>query len=94
MQDRTTDRFDVVVGVGVAVAFGVLGFFLVGMEVLAYSLWLVPVLGPLSLGVGAIGGVWLIARGGPSKKGFGVGMLVGWVLLAVWSGGLSVGYFG
>lgn len=87
-------RFDTTVAVTTAAALGVIAFFLVGMQVLAYSLWLAPALGPVLLGAAALGGAWLVARGRPSARGFGAGMLVGWVLLAFWSSGWSLGFFG
>lgn len=92
--DNSTSRFDTTVAVSIAVVVGGVAFFLVGMEVLLYSLWIVPVLGPVLLGVGALGGGWLVARGRPSAKGLGAGMVVGWVLLAFWSSGWSLGFFG
>ena len=70
--------------------FGILVFFLVGWEVFVYSVFLAPVWGPVLLGAGALGGLWLAVRGRRSAKGFGAGMLVGWLLLAFWTSGMSV----
>jgi hypothetical protein len=87
-------RFDVTVAVAVAVAVGIVAFFLAGMVVVVFSILLAPFLGPVLVSAAALGAVWLVVRGGPSAKGFGTGMLVGWVLLAFWSSGMSIGYFG
>jgi hypothetical protein len=86
-------RFDDVVAVSMAVVLGVAAFFLVGMEVFAYALWVGYWLGPLLLGVGALGGVLMVVRGRRSARGFGAGMVVGWVLLALWTSGMSVGLY-
>ncbi|HEX6359878.1 hypothetical protein [Actinophytocola sp.] len=90
MRERPS-RFDDVVAVSVAVVCGGLAFFLVGMQVFAYSVWVALWLGPLLLGVGVVGGVLMVVRGRRSARGFGVGMVVGWVLLALWTSGMSVG---
>jgi hypothetical protein len=84
-------RFDTAVAVSVAAVLGTVGFFVVGMEVFVWTVLLVPVLAPVLVSVAALGGVWLVVRGDPSAKGFGGGMLVGWVLLALWTSGMSVG---
>ncbi|TDV50934.1 hypothetical protein [Actinophytocola oryzae] len=92
MQGEPT-RFDVGVAVVIAGLFGVLAFVLVGFEVFSVLLFVVPVGAPLFLGAAALGGAWLAVRGRRSARGFGAGMVVGWVLLAFWSSGLSIGVF-
>jgi hypothetical protein len=92
--DNSRLRFDAVVALVVAGAVGVLAFFLVGMEVLLWTLLVVPYLGALLLWGTAAGALWLMLRGRASAKGFGGGMLVGWVLLALWSSGMSLGFYG
>jgi hypothetical protein len=86
-------RFDAVVATTMATAFGTLAFFLVGAEVFTWTVLFVPVLGPVLVGAAGLGGVWLAVRGRRSAKGFGAGMIVGWVLLAFWTSGMSVGIF-
>jgi hypothetical protein len=76
-----------------ATLFGVLAFFLVGAEVFTWTVLFVPALAPALLGVAALGGGWMAVRGRRSARGFGVGMLVGWGLLALWTSGMSVGIF-
>ena len=83
------NRFDTAVAVTVAAVFGVVAFFLVGMEVFVWTVLFVSWLAPVVLAVGALGGGWLVVRGGPSAKGFGAGMVVGWVLLGLWTGGFT-----
>ena len=85
-------RFEVGVAVAVAAAFGILTSVLVGMVVIAVTVWILPSLGPALLGAAALAGMWLMARGGRSAKGFGLGLLIGWALLAVWTSGASVGF--
>lgn len=83
-------RFDNVVAAASGVLLGIVVFFLVGQQVFAYSMFLAPALGPVLLGGAALGAGWLVVRGRRSVKGFGAGMLVGWVLLAFWTSGMSV----
>lgn len=86
-------RFDTVVATSMATVFGIIAFFLAGAEVFTWTVLFVPALAPALLGVAALGGVWLAVRGRRSAKGFGAGMVVGWVLLALWTSGMSVGVF-
>jgi hypothetical protein len=86
----TRSRFDKVVAAAIAFLFGVLAFFLVGREVFVYSVFLAPAWGPVLLGAGALGGLWLAVRGRGSARGFGTGLLVGWLLLAFWTSWMSV----
>ncbi len=81
---------DAAVAASVAALLGIVAFFLVGKIVFLYSVWLAPALGPVLLGAGALGAGWLAARGRRSARGFGAGMLVGWLLLAFWTSGMSV----
>jgi hypothetical protein len=79
----------------VSVPFGIAAFFLVGVVALVFA----PVAGsavlvviPALLYAAAAAGAWFLVRGGLAAKGFGAGVLIGWVLLAVWSSGLSTGF--
>lgn len=81
---------DAAVAASVATLLGIVAFFLVGKIVFLYSVWLAPALGPVLLGAGALGAGWLAVRGCRSARGFGAGMLVGWLLLAFWTSGMSV----
>jgi hypothetical protein len=85
--------FDHVVAVGMAGVFGVIAFFLVGMEVFAVTVWVAVWLGPVLVWAGAVGGLLMVVRGRRSARGFGSGMLVGWGLLALWTSGMSVGFY-
>ncbi len=94
MQDRPT-RLELGVAYAVSVPFGVAALFLFGVVALAFA----PVAGsavlvviPALLYAAASAGVWFLVRGTLAAKGFGAGVLLGWVLLAVWSSGLSTGF--
>lgn len=91
--DREQTRFDTAVATSMAALFGILAFFLVGAEVFTWTVLFVPALAPTLLGVAVLGGGWLAVRGRRSARGFGAGMIVGWVLLAFWTSGMSVGIF-
>ncbi|MFI7672731.1 hypothetical protein [Actinophytocola sp. NPDC049390] len=101
MQNRpmpaSPTRFDVGVACAVSVPFGIAALFLVGLV----AFFLLPVTGPAMLVVvpallyvAAAAGVWLLVRGSLASKGFGAGVLTGWVLFAIWSSGLSTGFGG
>lgn len=94
MSDRPPTRLEVGVACAVSVPLGVAAIFVLGMATLV----LVPGAGVVTLigiavvlDVAAVGGGWLIARGGVPAKGFGAGVVAGWGLLALWSGGISAG---
>jgi hypothetical protein len=92
--DRPPTRLEVGVACAVSVPFGVAAILVLGMATLV----LVPGAGDVTLigiavvlDAAAVGGGWLIARGRWPVKGFGAGVVVGWGLLALWSGGISAG---
>ncbi|MFC4852308.1 hypothetical protein [Actinophytocola glycyrrhizae] len=85
-------RFEVVVACAVSVPLGMAALVVLGMAMLV----VVPgpavlVVAPVVLDVAAVGGGWLVARGGLPAKGFGAGVLTGWALLALLSAGASAG---
>ncbi|WP_158895036.1 hypothetical protein [Amycolatopsis anabasis] len=84
-------RFEIAVAAAVAAAVGILAFVLVGMEVFAVALLTLPAAGPVLLDAAALAGVWLAVRGRRTAKGFGAGLVIGCVLLAVLTSGASVG---
>ncbi|GAB1513459.1 hypothetical protein JCM33774_55010 [Actinophytocola sp. KF-1] len=89
--------FEVGVAAVVSVPFGVASLFvggLVAFLVLPMTASAMLVVLPALLYAAAAAGVWLLVRGGLAAKGFGAGVLVGWVLLAFWSSGLSTGFGG
>jgi hypothetical protein len=90
VEDQPT-RFDNVVAVTMATIFGALGFWFIGFELFAYTLFVLPALAPILLGVAAVIGGWFAVRGRRSARGFGAGMVIAWVLLAFWSSGLTLG---
>ncbi|MEU6148973.1 hypothetical protein ABZ816_03140 [Actinosynnema sp. NPDC047251] len=88
-------RFEVGVAVVIAACFGVFVSAVAGFEVFAIALFMLPVVG-YALGAAlllamALTGAWCAVRGRRSWRGFGVGLVVGWVLLAVWTSGLTLG---
>lgn len=93
MTDYEQTRFDGVVETVTSVIFGVLAFFLVGSEVFVWTVLFLPILAPVVLGVAVLGSVWLLRMSRRTAKGFGLGMIIGWVLLAFWTSGASVGVF-
>ncbi|MGB3438793.1 MAG: hypothetical protein WBA97_08580 [Actinophytocola sp.] len=87
-------RFEVGVACAVAVPLGIAAFVLVGMAtpmLTPFAGFGLLVLGPALLNVAAVGGGWLVARGGWPAKGLGLGLLTGWAVLAIWSSGMGVG---
>lgn len=90
-------RYEVLVACAVSVPFGIASLFVAGLVALvALPMTAVAMLValPALLYAAAAAGVWFLVRGGLPAKGFGAGVLVGWVLLAVWSSGLSTGFGG
>lgn len=88
-------RFEVVVACVVSVPFGIAALFVAGLAafvLLPFAGWAVLVVIPGLLYAAAAAGVWFLVRGRLAAKGFGAGVLIGWVLLAVWSSGVSTGF--
>lgn len=87
---REPGRAEVGVAVAAAIALGAVGFAVVGFAVFAATVFLLPGLGPALLAAGAVAGGWLALRGRRWGRGFGFGMLLGWVALAAWTSGATV----
>ncbi len=89
--------FEVGVATAVSVPFGIVSLFvggLVAFVALPMTEAAMLVVLPALLYAAAAAGVWFLVRGRLAAKGFGAGVLIGWVLLAVWSSGLSTGFGG
>jgi hypothetical protein len=87
-------RLDAVVAGATATVFGVLAMVLAGATVFVSTVLVAPGLAPVPPAAGALAGVWLAARRTGSARGFGVGLVTGWVLLALWTSGASLGLYG
>lgn len=94
LQHAEATRLEVAVACAVSVPLGIAALIITGMAAVV----VVPVTGfavlvaiPVLLYLAAAGGAWLLVRGELPAKGFGAGVLIGWVLVALWSSGASTG---